>query len=114
MALILNTPKDPVSTQQVTLDGINIFIKLEWNVRNEAWYISVYDNVKQPIVTGIRLVKGSIPLFRYTDTRLPRGILLLLQNNLRADLGRENLGTDFELVYLTLEDIRNALLEQTI
>lgn len=111
MPLIISTPRSSVSLQEVTLENKNIAIDLSWNNRNSSWYIGLYDIFENPILTGIRLVPDTAINLRYTDDRLPDGIISLVQLSDRVTLGRFNLGTDFKLCYFTQDELDNVFIQ---
>ena len=105
MALKIRTPIDSWSNQQVTLDNTNLILELLWNTRNESWVISLFDLDENPILTGIKLTENVSVTARYTDSRLPSGNIWCARLNPKAPkITRDNLGTDFILVYLTEEE----------
>lgn len=65
--------------QRVKLDGREYFLTTKWNQREGRWYISLFDNVQEPIVESIKLV-SNWPLLRYYkfDPRTPPGELFAM------------------------------------
>lgn len=85
-----------------TLDGKNYRFELLWNEREEAWYLSLFDQLDAALMTGKKLVPDFPLLFRLADRRRPPGELTLVDtggNNALPtfrDLGRRHV-----LMYLT-------------
>ncbi len=58
-----------------TLDGTPFTVRVRWNTRDAAWYLSLFDASNDPIIQGIKIVLG-VPLGRRTtDPRMP-GVFL--------------------------------------
>lgn len=117
MAIFLRTPSQSWSEQQVSLENINLNIELQWNERASttgggSWFINFYTSEGEPIVTGIKLVPNYPLTQRYIDTRLPDGEFFCLRNTSTiTDIGRNNLGTDFRLTYITAQELENGSIQ---
>ena len=101
MAAIIPTRTDLESYQeQVALDGATYTLGLQWNVRDESWYLSLADEAG-PIVSGLRVVADT-PLLQFVaHARRPPGELLALDTSgvgLDPQLGE--LGARVLLCYL--------------
>lgn len=85
----------------IALDGETFFLAFRWSVRDEAFFITVSDSTKDPIVSNRRLVADQFILRGISDPRKPLGELFLLDTQ---SLGRGpqlgELGSDFEMIYL--------------
>jgi hypothetical protein len=85
---------------RVALDGDDFVLTLQWNQRTETWSLDVADVNEDAIVSGIVLVPTWDLLGLVTDSRAPRGSLMLWQ----PDGGQDGptltgLGTSSRLVY---------------
>jgi len=96
----------PAFKETVQLDTIVYQLRFKWNTRAQQWIMSILTATGEPIVEGQRICK-SVGIFnKYTDTRLPRGGLVLVDLQNRAgEPGRDDLGDRFILVYLTEEEV---------
>jgi hypothetical protein len=103
------TPDYSCYVEEVTIDGTAYVLRVYYNWRGGYWALDIMDRNDTPIVSGIRLV-GSAPLtdqFRYLG--IPKGLLTMICfANPTSDPTRTELGTSYEMVYLT-EDERGAL-----
>lgn len=94
---------------RVVLDGVVLFLDIEYRVRTNDWFLSVFDSVLSPIVEGVRVV-ASFPLLRdVRDARLPPGDLIAIRQSVNEDLPRAGeLGQTVLLYYIRDEDIEQA------
>lgn len=93
-------------TQTITLGTVPVRIRMVWNVRSELWVMRLED-ADDHALAAITLVVGTL-LLRQTKAQFPiPGDLLLVRE--RADAGDyptfENLGSDFNLYYLTEDEV---------
>jgi hypothetical protein len=106
----IDVETDPTVTEynQLTqLEGIEYLLSFYWSDREAGLYLSLLDQDQNPIAVGIKLVLGSSLLAKYTDPRLPPGILYLYDTSGQGldiqALG--DLGTRIELLYLTSDEL---------
>lgn len=73
------TPGVPFQRSRVTLDGREFILDLQWNEREERWYLSISDEEGAPILMGRKLV-CEVPLLVYYlgDPRVPPGDLRVI------------------------------------
>ncbi len=98
----------PHSRRSVQLEGVSYLIDLDWNERNEAWFVSVYldDAGPTPIVQGFRVVIGSPVLRRVrTPPRPPGDILFIDTSGEDLDPGRDDVGARVQGLYYERADI---------
>lgn len=105
MALVIRIPDASWSTQEVILGDVTLTLELTWNTRNEAWHISILDIDEEPILEGIKITDQVSVTKRYTSDRLPEGNIWCGKANPKATgITRDNLGTDYLLIYLTSQE----------
>lgn len=106
MALQIRTPQNAWSRQQVIIDGIVLNLELRWMSRESVWVIDIFDTNNNTILTGVKLTENQSIDLRYYRPELPiNGNFWVLRFEASADLiTRTNLGTAFQLVYLTEEE----------
>lgn len=83
---------------EVTLDGEPYIVRAAYNVESQAWTLGLYTLSDDPIVLGIKLVKGQ-PLLAQTrrDNSIP-GELVVVGEGLPT---RGNMGDGCNLIYVT-------------
>lgn len=92
----------PHYTMQVELDGGTFTLELQWNFREEAWYLSLGDSEADPIVAGVKLVVGFPLLTRCKDSRMPRGFFQAQDTTGKnEDPGFADLGARVQLYYFS-------------
>nr|AGS53498.1 hypothetical protein [uncultured bacterium contig00055] len=92
-------------TVKVDLSGRRYALDVYYNVRQNAWMLSITDANGELLIAGVRLVPGIYLLEKYRAScpELPPGELVLV--DLEGKLGnadgvtRENLGSRFALAY---------------
>jgi len=92
--------------QRTAIEGRDYILSFDWIQRDGAWYLSIADQDGAAIASGIKLV-SQWPLLRgVTDSRCPKGELLLLDSTgASEDAGFSDLGVRFELVYFTAGEL---------
>jgi hypothetical protein len=86
---------------EVVLDEETYRIKLYFNARDDAYYVSVYDAAETAIVEGRKLTNDSFPLYGVSGETRPAGTLYVADTvsaNRPPVIGE--LGDTFELLYL--------------
>jgi hypothetical protein len=96
----------PDWSQQASLDGRVYQLRARYSVTSGRWLLDIRSRNGTPLVLGIRLVRGDALLRLHPDPRLPPGELFIAGS---ADPNRENLGTDSRLIYLTADEVANAV-----
>jgi hypothetical protein len=66
----------PLYTERVTLDGIEYILKFDWHEREGRWFLGLFTIDEQPLATGIKVVANWPLLRRFTDARMPPGLLI--------------------------------------
>lgn len=101
-------PKSPWSEKEVSIDGVNLIFEFSYNQRNEGWHINIKDIVGRSLVNGIKLSENWGVGLRYS-ARVKEAIglegdFLFLRTRRSLKPTRDNIFTDFMLVYATDED----------
>lgn len=82
------------------LGGVSYSFELRWNHREAAWFLTLGDGEGLPIVAGIRVVTAYSLLSRFTDERLPPGLLFAIDTaGGDVDPGLDDLGHRVQIVY---------------
>lgn len=66
----------PNYTQRVTLDGREYLLGFDWNDREQRWYLSISTVDETPLAMGIKVIANWPLLRKFTDDRLPPGVLM--------------------------------------
>lgn len=105
MSQTIRTPKNAWSRQEVTIDGNVLSIELKWHTRSNQWVISIYDSNSNVILAGIALRENESITKTYLRDPFANGNLWVLRFGIDdATITRNNLGTGFQLIYLTKEE----------
>lgn len=96
----------PHYTMQVELDGTTYGLELQWNFREEAWYLSLADSDGNPINAGVKLVVGFPLLTRSKDARAPGGFFQAQDTTGGdSDPGFADLGGRVQLYYFSAGEL---------
>lgn len=99
------------TTDQVihdSLDGVPVTLRIVWNERFSHWTMGVFDRQLDPIITGIRLTRGYPLLSGFNLDSVAGDFIFYRINGSKEDADIDSLGNDFDLVYLT-EDEMNVI-----
>ena len=69
--LSLPNPAPSYFSQRTVLAGIELYLEFGWNTLAGRWYLTICDATESPIVSGIKLVTGTIMTRRVRDERFP-------------------------------------------
>lgn len=96
----------PHYTQQVELDGATFGLELQWNFREEAWFLSLADGEGDAIASGLKLVVGFPLITRCKDSRMPGGFFQA-QDTAGGDQdpGFSDLGSRVKLYYFSAGEL---------
>lgn len=94
---------------QITLDEITYTLAFRWNVRLEAWFMTVLDfEGVTPLTPDIRLVVD-YPLTQYISDRQPTGIFFAVDTEgvlgEGGDPGFDDLGNRVQMHYVPLSEL---------
>lgn len=101
----------PNYKETVTLDGTPFDLSFTWNTREQAWHLSIdRDNVR--ILSGVKIINSWELIGRFANVLLPSGLILVLDLAKLDELpGRDNLGTDFKLAYITEVEAESGIIQ---
>ena len=94
-------------SQRTTIDDTEYVLRFKWNERDGAWFMDILDEDEGALALGLKLVPGW-PILYYVPPLdyLPRGdFYVYTTDGTAAEPTLDNLGTDFELLYITPEEI---------
>lgn len=98
----------PYYSETVDLDGENFLLVFKWNVRDESWYLSMYQEDETPVAVGMRLVVGWNPIRRLIGTDAPLGALYVHDTTgTDEEAGFDELGTRVLVLYYDEDEIES-------
>lgn len=92
----LRTFSDPFYSTTTTLDGSDYLLEFRYNQREACWYFSISLTDGTLLCAGVKIVCNRSLLKRFSDTRLPPGLLVAFPNTSDAsppgllELGQES------------------------
>jgi hypothetical protein len=96
-------PIDPTMPDQKfysQLEGELFNFRVRWNDRAGMWFLSIGD-AAGTIVSGRGVILGASLLRRFTDRRLPKGDLIVIDTSGKnVDAGIDDLGTRVKIIYV--------------
>jgi len=115
VSLNIDTTNDYYQSQKFIIDNVPLTITTRWNLRANAWIISLYDIDNIPLVTGLKCMPNAdlLARFRYMEI-LPGGLFCMDTNPVRVgDEGitqtNFGLGKRWEIVYFSVKDLQEGL-----
>lgn len=92
--------------ESVPLEGTEYLFDFAWNDRDGYWYLTISDQDANQIANGIKLLININLLRRFTDTRLPPGLLMCVDlTGTATDIVTSGeLGYRVPLLYTTSDD----------
>lgn len=99
--IILPTRTDyPHYEFEIDLEDVTFIFEFMWNGRDEAWYMSIFDVTKTPLLSGRKVVLGFPLLSRFRDPRLPKGEINAIDTTgSNIEPGLSDLGARVRLLY---------------
>lgn len=76
----------PSFIQEITFEDTPYLLQHIWNSRGEYWTLTFRDRDENPVLLGLKLVKGIELIARYPDRGLPPGYLYV--TNESGDLAK--------------------------
>lgn len=97
-------------TLDTVIDERVYYLRVYWNGRDEAWFLDVYDEDRQPVMYGVKIVLGT-NLGRTSDHPLTRrGALVAIdRSGENHDAAFDDLGTRVVVVHLTSTEMAGAI-----
>jgi hypothetical protein len=95
----------PLYEQRVTLDGIPFLFLVDYNGREDRWYLSLFTQDRVPLASGIKLVANQFILRRHRGREgFPPGDLMTADysDQRGASPGFQELGRRVRLLYFPL------------
>lgn len=87
-------------TFRTTLKETEFRFDFYWNKRDAAWYFTLSDSQNDPIVSGVRVVIGSMLTRRCRDPRKPQGVFIAIdKDGTDIDPTLTDLGTRVVIVF---------------
>lgn len=110
MSVVIPFNPSPSFIQSITLDNIVLNFKFIWSGRNNSWSMDILDAVNSPILQGIKILNGWELIQKYTDTRLPQGVIIVvsLQGD-EKEIDRDGMNDRYQLVYFTEAEVNASV-----
>jgi hypothetical protein len=106
MSFIIPTQSLPAFSFEIALEGSTYRLAFIWNTRHEYWTMDLKDRQGNILIGGIKLVINYEILFRYRRGDVPPGAIVPLDITGRLErIGRNDLGTNVKLIYLTADEV---------
>ncbi len=84
----------------VELEGITYTFEFRWNVRAQAWHMSILDRLGNHLITGRRIVLEFPLTFQSVNPDLPPGVFYAVDTSgLQTPPGENDFGTRVVLLY---------------
>lgn len=100
MTIPLDDSEVPWRSFRMTLSGVRYNLELQYNVRVDRWFLSIYDAAQNPILMSIPLLIGRALTVQYPTLPLPVGVLFVVDNsNKGTQPGLASFHLDHELIY---------------
>jgi hypothetical protein len=98
-------PEYASTVQRTALDGRDYILRLQWNMREGKWYLSLSDQDDVPLAMGLKVTARRLLLVRVTDERRPPGEIMC--SDLAGDGADPSLysfGVTHELLYFDRDE----------
>lgn len=93
-------PSTPNQRMDFALDGTRYVFEFRWNDRDQAWFMSMFDEQESPIMESVKITLGSIIGSHYVDPRKPPGPIFAADlSNLNQEAGIDDLGERVQVYY---------------
>lgn len=93
----------PYFSENVIIDDVPYTLEFAWNHRGKYWTLNVYNNDKELLIAGVKIVLDFDVLKRYAKVDLPRGVMLAIRNDSqnKGKIEDGEMGSSVDLVYVT-------------
>lgn len=103
-------PELPNYRFDTTLDGIQYVIDIRWNSRDEAWYMSVFSEEEEPLISGTKLVLGAWLTGDATHPDRPFGLFRLIDwTGSGTEATLTNIGSVVGLYFYNIDEIEETI-----
>lgn len=113
MIVIPNDPTQASHSIKIVLSGVEYQLLFHWHERAGSWYMRVLTPTGEALTGFMRLVARFFPLERFTDARLPAGLLAVVDVDSQGEIVEQSdLGGRVQLHYFTREELQLLLDEE--
>lgn len=110
--LYINNSNAPYSEQRVSLGGVLYTFSLKFNVRNKAWYLSIFDSSgNNPLIKGIKIMPNQNLTGRYINSGIVGNVWCVRVKSDDSPINVNNLGSDGVYRLVWLSDRESAVYE---
>lgn len=95
---------DAYSTFKILLNGQLVNIDLRWQDVSSSWFISIYDQ-NNTFIQNKRLVENTYILSKFPLRGFDGAIIAVSESNPLVSLDRDSFNSDYELYYLTRDEL---------
>jgi len=95
------------SLSQVELDDQNYRLRMTWNGRDGAWFMSMFTDDLEPVAESIRVIPNFRLLDRFNDSLLPSGEFIAIDLTQKLEVvGRNDFANGAcSLVYFSADEL---------
>lgn len=109
--VIIPTKDFPSYVESVVLESVVYEFEFNWNSRAEAWFLTISRD-DETLVAGVKIVDNFELIGRFSNVKLPRGLLLTLDiQNINRPPGRYELGSAVKLAYMTESEALSGVIQ---
>lgn len=110
MAFIIPTQSLPAYSFEIAIDNTPYRLSFKWNSKFLFWTMDIATITGEVIIQGAKLNIQENVLRLYPDPRLPKGAIVTLDTTQKlTTIGRDDLGTNVLLVYVTKDELDDTL-----
>ena len=100
LLIVPSSVTDTLYEEVVILENREYTLTFRWSTRDDAWYLSIYDQDGNSLALGIRVVINIPLLRRETKATLPKGLLMAVDlSGKDTEPAVDDLGTRVVLMY---------------
>lgn len=110
MSFIIPLQNLPAYSFEIALEGATYRLAFIWNSRHDFWTMDIKDRQGTILIGGMKLVLNYEILFRYRRGNVPPGAIIPVDVTGRLQtIGRNDLGTNVKLIYLTADEVNGII-----
>jgi len=102
-AIYLPLPKSSIDSYKVTLDNSTYIFTYIFNIRENAWHLTITDTLNNVLVDGAKLIPWIDILYSHAREVLPLGRLNFIPRSKSYpegdDITFDNINTDYDFLY---------------